>query len=142
MSTHNRLTRHGFRAGFILAAVIALWSFATRSSEARPVSTPSPQVSAEHSSWQQLPDMPVPRWESGTVVIDDTLYCFGGYTMGTKSSKRADVFDPADNTWRPLADLPSAITHINTVLDGRSVWIAGGFKDGYPGEGDHRGVAV
>ena len=65
MSTHNRLTRHGFRAGFILAAVAALWSFATRSSEARPAPTPSPQVSAEHSSWQQLPDMPVPRWESG-----------------------------------------------------------------------------
>ena len=32
-----------------------------------------------------------------------------------------------------MTDLPSAITHVNMVLDGRSVWFAGGFKDGYKG---------
>jgi outer membrane protein assembly factor BamB/N-acetylneuraminic acid mutarotase len=85
------------------------------------------------TSWQKLPNMPVPRWEAGTVVLDDKLYVFGGYTKGTRSSKRADVFDPQNNSWRQLADLPSAITHMNAVLDGRSVWLAGGFKDGYKG---------
>ena len=84
-------------------------------------------------SWKNLPDMPAPRWEAGTVVLDNKLYVFGGYTRGTKSSKRADVFDPADTRWKQLADLPSAITHVNAVLDGRSVWLAGGFKDGYKG---------
>ncbi|MAG93894.1 MAG: hypothetical protein CMJ48_09115, partial [Planctomycetaceae bacterium] len=85
------------------------------------------------ASWQKLPDMPVPRWEAGTVVLDRKLYVFGGYTKGTRSSKRADVFDPKTNTWRRLADLPSAITHMNAVLEGRRVWFAGGFKDGYKG---------
>ncbi len=133
--THSWLTRRGFEAGFVLAALAALWPFATQPSEARPTPAQSPQAaSVEESSWQELAEMPVPRWESGTAVIDDTLYLFGGYTVGTKSSKRADVFDPAKNTWRRLADLPSAITHINAVADGRSVWIAGGFKDGYPGK--------
>lgn len=84
-------------------------------------------------SWKKLPDMPVPRWEAGTVVLDKKLYVLGGYTKGTKSSKRVDVFDPEDNSWKKLADLPSAITHMNAVLDGRSIWIAGGFKDGYKG---------
>jgi N-acetylneuraminic acid mutarotase len=77
--------------------------------------------------------MAVPRWEAGTVVLDDKVYVFGGYMMPTRSCKRVDVFDPKDNTWRKLADLPSAITHMNAVLDGRTVWIAGGFKDGYKG---------
>lgn len=86
------------------------------------------------SLWRELPNMPVARWEAGTVALDGKLYVFGGYTVGTRSSKRADVFDPADNSWHTLADLPSAITHMNAVLDGRSVWIAGGFKDGYPGK--------
>lgn len=85
-------------------------------------------------TWSKLPDMAVGRWEAGTVVIDDLLYVFGGYTLGTKSSKRADVFNPKDNSWRKLADLPSSITHMNAVLEGRSVWLAGGFKDGYPGK--------
>jgi len=89
--------------------------------------------SESHSSWKRLPDMAVPRWEAGTVVLDDKLYVFGGYRMPTKACKRVDAFDPKDNSWQKLADLPSAITHINMVLDSRSVWFAGGFKDGYKG---------
>jgi N-acetylneuraminic acid mutarotase len=84
-------------------------------------------------SWTRLPDMAVPRWEAGTVVLDDKLYVFGGYKMPTKACKRVDAFDPKGNRWTKLKDLPSAITHINMVLDGRSVWFAGGFKDGYKG---------
>ena len=83
--------------------------------------------------WEKLPDMPVEKWEAGTVVLDDKLYFFGGYTEGVRSSKLSQVFDPKDNSWTRIQDLPSAISHMNTVLDGRTVWYAGGFKDGYKG---------
>jgi len=83
--------------------------------------------------WTRLPDMAVPRWEAGSVVFGNKLYVFGGYRMPTKACKRVDVFDPKDNSWTKLADLPSAITHMNVVLHGRSVWFAGGSKDGYKG---------
>ncbi|MEK6238393.1 MAG: PQQ-binding-like beta-propeller repeat protein [Planctomycetales bacterium] len=89
---------------------------------------------ATADSWRKLSDMPAPRWEAGTVVLDNRLYVLGGYLKGTKSTKRVDVFDPRDSQWRRLADLPSAVTHLNAVLDGRSIWLAGGFKDGYPGK--------
>lgn len=88
---------------------------------------------ASGDAWKKLPDMAVPRWEAGTVVLDDKLYVFGGYESPTRACRRVDVFDPKDRRWRELADLPSAITHMNAVLDGRTVWIAGGFKDGYKG---------
>ena len=88
---------------------------------------------ASDSSWKRLSDMAVPRWEAGSVVFENKLYVFGGYRMPTKACKRVDAFDPKDNSWTKLKDLPSAITHINMVLDGRSVWFAGGFKDGYKG---------
>ena len=91
-------------------------------------------ICAAQGPWEPLPDMPVARWEAGTVVIDNELYLFGGYLPGPKSVKRADVYNPAKNSWRVLAELPSAITHMNAVRDGRSVWLAGGFKDGYPGK--------
>ena len=93
----------------------------------------SPSSTLAHDDWQQLDDMPVGKWEAGTVVLDDKLYFFGGYTRGVRSSKRCDVFDPKDNRWTQIQDLPSAISHMNTILDGRTVWFAGGFKDGYKG---------
>ena len=129
------LLRRRFRAGFVTVLLTALWSCAGLSPE-EPAAPPenTAEASIEKDSWRELPEMPVALWESGTVVIDDALYFFGGYTMGTKSTTRAAVYDPVNKTWKQLADLPSAITHINTVLDGRSVWIAGGFKDGYPGK--------
>ena len=83
--------------------------------------------------WQPLPDMPVGKWETATAVIDDKIYLFGGYIQNVRSSKRSDIFDPRDGSWTRLQDLPSAISHINAVLDGRTVWFAGGFKDGYRG---------
>ena len=93
---------------------------------------PAPCTAGNESagSWRRLPDMAVPRWEAGSVVFEKRLYIFGGYRMPTKACKRVDVFDPKDDSWTKLADLPSAITHMNMVLDGRSVWFAGGFKNG------------
>ena len=134
-ATNNRFLRRRFPAGIVSVLFTMLWSCGAPPPEETSAPPESPTgVSLEKDSWRELPDMPVALWESGTVVIDDVLYTFGGYTMGTKSSKQASVYDPAEKTWRQLTDLPSAITHINTVLDGRSVWIAGGFKDGYPGK--------
>jgi N-acetylneuraminic acid mutarotase len=99
----------------------------------------SPRSVTAQDDWQPLDDMPVGKWEAGTVVLDHKLYLFGGYTRGVRtrgllrSSKRCDVFDPKDNSWTRIQDLPSAISHANMVLDGRKVWFAGGFKDGYKG---------
>ncbi|MBQ02170.1 MAG: hypothetical protein CL477_15990 [Acidobacteria bacterium] len=92
-----------------------------------------PETAAAQDDWEKLPDMPVEKWEPGTVVLDNKLYLFGGYTEGVRSSKLSHVFDPRDNSWTRIQDLPSAITHMNMVLDGRTVWFAGGYKDGYKG---------
>jgi len=82
--------------------------------------------------WNPLPNMPEGKWEPMTVVIDDKLYAFGGYGPGVKSSKKCFIFDPKDASWTQIQDLPSAVGHANLVLDGRNIWFAGGFKDGYP----------
>jgi N-acetylneuraminic acid mutarotase len=111
---------HRFTAAMILALTITLG-----------IGIPGSVIAQD--GWQQLKDMPVGKWEAGTVVLDNKLYFFGGYTEGVRSSKRCDVFDPKDNSWTGIQDLPSAISHMNTVLDGRTVWFAGGFKDGYKG---------
>ena len=93
----------------------------------------SPHTVASQDEWESLPDMPVEKWEAGTTVLDDKLYLFGGYTSGVRSSKLSHIFDPKQNSWTRIQDLPSAISHMNMVLDGRTVWFAGGYKDGYKG---------
>ena len=98
------------------------------------LSTNSQFTLAQNSmDWQALPNMPAGKWEPGVVILDDKLYLFGGYTEGVVSSKRSEYFDPEDGSWTLIQELPSAITHMNMVLDGRTVWFAGGFKDGYRG---------
>ena len=119
-TTGSRLARRGLLVGFVACTLTALWPGGA-------------SVAHAQSKWQPLPDMPVGKWEAGTIVLDDKLYLFGGYTQGVRSSKRSDIFDPKDNTWTQIQDLPSAISHMNMVLDGRTVWFAGGFKDGYKG---------
>lgn len=113
-------TNNVFGVTIILALTVILGPVRSRNATAQ-------------DDWQKLDDMPVGKWEAGAVVLDDKLYFFGGYTRGVRSSKRCDVFDPNDNSWKQIQDLPSAISHMNTVLDGRTVWFAGGFKDGYKG---------
>ena len=116
----HRLRRHSIKVTMVLAILVIFLAIGSRDAAAQ-------------SDWQKLPDMPVGKWETATVVLNGKLYFFGGYTRGVRSSKRSDVFDPKDNSWTQIQDLPSAISHINTVLDGRTVWFAGGFKDGYKG---------
>ena len=50
-------------------------------------------------SWDQLPDMPVGKWEPASLVLNDKLYVLGGYENHVVSSRRVDVFDPADGSW-------------------------------------------
>ena len=58
-------------------------------------------------SWERLPDMPVAKWEPASLVIDDKLYVLGGYEDNVVSSRRVDVFDPADGSWTQLQTAPA-----------------------------------
>ena len=117
-STDHKLGRSRFGAPSVLPMIVALGLL-------------SPLNVRAQGEWQKLADMPVEKWEAGTVVLDDKLYLFGGYTQGVRSSKLSHVFDPKENSWTRIQDLPSAISHINLVLEGRTVWFAGGFKTGW-----------
>ena len=46
--------------------------------------------------WDQLDDMPVGHWEPASLVLDGKLVVLGGYEDYVTSSKRVDLFDPAD----------------------------------------------
>lgn len=122
MSTRSSLSPdRSHSCGFVALFTVLVFTFGAAT------------LRAQDLIWQELPDMPAGKWEAATTVVDGKFYLFAGYERPVRSSKRVDVFDPADGSWTRIQDMPSAVSHLNAVLDGRTVWFAGGFKDGYKG---------
>lgn len=92
---------------------------------------------AHEVNWEALPDMPVGKWEPASLVLDDKLYVLGGYEDGIMSSRRLDLFDPADGSWTQLQNLPSKVGHVNLVPGDTGFWFAGGMKDKVHPAKDH-----
>lgn len=85
-------------------------------------------------AWRTVAPSPVARSETASAVVDGKLYVFGGFIKSSdnpfKPISRSDVYNPANNTWRQIADLPTPLTHTATAVDGRNIYLAGG----YPGK--------
>ena len=88
---------------------------------------PHPSVAQVSGAWEALAEAPVGKFEGAAVALDGKLYVFGGFGAGVGALARADLYDPAKDEWTSLADLPRAITHLNPVVQGNSIWFAGGF---------------
>ncbi len=58
------------------------------------------------------------------------LYSFGGYT-GSVVSRNATTYDPATQTWTPVALLPAPRVGARAVTDGTYLYIVGGFDPNF-----------
>ncbi len=84
--------------------------------------------------WQEMSAPPVMRLESQGGVIDDKLYVFAGfYNDQYQATTRADVYDPATDTWSRIADAPQPLTHAPTVISGTQALMIGGYLGNNPG---------
>jgi N-acetylneuraminic acid mutarotase len=83
--------------------------------------------------WKKVTSSPFARVESPAAVIDKKLYLFGGFTDDLGASNQLDVYDPETDTWTRKKDMPTRLTHLNPAIDGKTIWLAGGFKGKHPG---------
>ena len=96
----------------------------------------SAYVSFGTITWKTGASSPVTRAEAARAVVNNRMYVFGGYyNAKIQATKRCDVYDPATNTWKRIADMPVAITHQGMVVDGTTVWLVGGYAGDHPGPG-------
>lgn len=78
--------------------------------------------------WSTVAPSPIARSETQSVVVDGKLYVFGGYINTTYTpTRRADVYNPINNTWTRITDLPIELTHSGTAVDGKNIYLAGGY---------------
>jgi N-acetylneuraminic acid mutarotase len=76
--------------------------------------------------WSTVAASPVPRAEGQAGVVGGKLYVLGGVdNVGPYA--RSDVYDPATNKWTRLRDLPKKLTHAGTAVEGRNIYLAGGY---------------
>jgi N-acetylneuraminic acid mutarotase len=87
-------------------------------------------------TWKNGAASPVTRAEAARAVVNSRMYVFGGYyNADIQATRRCDVYDPALNTWKRIADMPVALTHQGMVVDGTTVWLVGGYVGDHPGPG-------
>jgi N-acetylneuraminic acid mutarotase len=91
---------------------------------------------ADTFRWKTGAANPLARYESIGAAANGKLFVFGGYiNEQIQSTARVDSYDPASNTWTQLSDMPEAVTHAGQAVDGRYIYIAGGFAGDHPGLG-------
>lgn len=94
----------------------------------------SVQLKPTELRWSTVAPSPIGRVEALGAVTNGKLYMFGGYINNSfNPTKRSDVYDPANNTWTQITDLPKAITHVGTAVDGKNIYFAGGYIGETPG---------
>jgi len=106
--------------------------------EILPVAAPDPDAPFTEITWSTGALSPIGRHEAfGGFAADGRLYVFGGYTGAPDftPTRRADRYDPATNTWTRRRDLPIGLTHAGLAVDGRSIYIAGGYPQQADGTG-------
>jgi N-acetylneuraminic acid mutarotase len=127
------------RASIIVIVCVVgstVWSAdrgAAESGEKTGASSPAAASAWPALEWKKGAPSPFARVESPTIVVDGKLYLFGGFVKGLGASNEVDVYDPANDTWKRLKEMPTRVTHLNPALDRGTIWLAGGFKGKHPG---------
>ncbi len=79
--------------------------------------------------WSSVAKYPTDLGEAQGVAVDGKLYVFGGYPPPCCTpTVKSNVYDPATNTWSPIADLPIGLTHAGNATEGKNIYFAGGFE--------------
>ena len=79
-------------------------------------------------AWRAGPNLPGPAVENPAVVaLGGKLYVFGGSTSSFSGAvSNAAVFDPGQNAWSPLPDLPTARGGATAQALGGKIYVVGG----------------
>ncbi|MDB5285166.1 MAG: hypothetical protein JWR05_115 [Mucilaginibacter sp.] len=98
-------------------------------------------------TWGTAKAQPLGTHEVHGEVVHDKLYIFGGYDINKRPqwtpTKRAYVYDPINNSWTSIKDLPhvptgsnfGGVTHVGVTNDGNDIYFAGGYISNSNGTG-------
>jgi hypothetical protein len=94
-----------------------------------PPSAPAATTTAPSSPPAALAELPVPRTEVASAVLDGRIVVAGGLTLDGAASDRVDIYDPAANRWDPAPAMPLGLHHSGMAALGDRVYVAGGYTN-------------
>jgi N-acetylneuraminic acid mutarotase len=77
-------------------------------------------------TWTQKADLPTPRAEIASAVLDGRIYIAGGFEANGDNSNVVEAYDPASGRWQRLAPLPEARDHAMAAAFGGKFYVFGG----------------
>jgi N-acetylneuraminic acid mutarotase len=118
----------------ILVTLIALVAVSKGQSNAQ---APSPDCDIVLGEWVKSAPIPSSHLEGAAAVVDNKLYVLSGFRdTSLRISNRVDVYNPATNAWEtatnPRRSVPLPFSHAQAAVDGKNIWIAGGFVGNHP----------
>src|SRR5256885_3364032 len=92
-------------------------------------------------TWRAVAPMPTKRGSPVAVTVGDRMYVIGGAVTGPKeaavhparahySTGAVEEYDPATNSWRPRAPLPTPRNHATAGVVNGKVYVIGGRAGG------------
>ena len=80
--------------------------------------------------WTQKTDMPTGRDGLGIGVVNDTVYCIGGWTAGNPSSATGivEAYDPITDSWTTKASMPTPRGFLAVCVLNNKIYALGGWN--------------
>lgn len=109
------------------------------------IGTTAPNYNA--LSWGTVAGQPFGTHEAHGEVVNGRIYVFGGFDLKKQPTftptKRSYVYNPSNNSWSAIADLPhtptgtdfGGISHEGMTSDGTDIYMAGGYTSNANGTG-------
>ncbi len=109
-------------------------------------SLPSVAQNFSTITWSTAASQKYPVSEGQGKVVNGKLYSFGGFDSQKSTftpTKRSYVYNPSNNTWAAIADLPftpngttyGGVTHAGIATDGIDIYLASGYTSNTAGTG-------
>ncbi|WP_158267470.1 Kelch repeat-containing protein [Adhaeribacter arboris] len=111
---------------------------------------PTEEIAVDKVTWSSLSDQPYIFYEGQGKSVNGKWYTFSGFDSEKPSftpTSRSYYFDPAINTWEPIAPMPpmngtnyGGVTHAGFTTDNNDIYFAGGYTANESGKGQILGT--
>ncbi|MEW5872994.1 MAG: kelch repeat-containing protein [Chloroflexota bacterium] len=87
--------------------------------------TPGVPTSQAAVSWESWAPMPVERYGFASIVYENQIYVLGGQNNQGVTGELVR-YDPIENRWRSLAEIPVAVADVQAAVIGGKIYVPGG----------------
>lgn len=72
-----------------------------------------------------------PRQETAVVELGGEIYVLGGFDASRRMRRTVEAYDPGQDRWRDIADLPEDLHHANAAAVGGRLYVLGFLSGGF-----------